>query len=355
MNTIMKKLLIIVSAVFSVLYTCAAAGFAYDVVNLPESMPFSEAIGLFDTSGIVGAAVSMPHENQYVDLAKEDYLDTYYEFANTTLYRYVTPSPFRGASLAFYTSDGNSHIYYTGAGVIIGKYGENNYVCYRAKGDDETALWGITSLYYDNDDKRWGGVPEPKFSNDFLKLPTDAWAAEIVNTAAERSLVPYEFTLKYTDNITREEFCTLLGNFIAVKGNYVDLDAYMHSINHPYILNVFEDCYGTDPAVDILYALGIVNGKTDTLFDPDAYITREEAAKLLCKAAELYMFIDSPAEKNYSDRASISQWAEFFVDWVSGTGIMNGMGDNEFAPQSNYTVQQAIVTMNRLYDYVNSH
>ncbi len=53
----------------------------------------------------------------------------------------------------------------------------------------------------------------------------------------------------------------------------------------------------------------------------------------------------------YADAAKISGWANEFVDYVTANGIMNGSGSN-FVPQGNFTREQSITTMYRLYGQV---
>ena len=162
--------------------------------------------------------------------------------------------------------------------------------------------------------------------------------------------MPYEFTGNYSENITREQFCILLANLICVKENYSSLDKYMQDQNKPYLKNYFVDCNDADDSVNILYALSIVNGKDESHFDPDGTITREEAATLLCKVAEMYMWIGTETSLTYNDTDLISPWAKFFVTWANEYGIMTGITEEEFNPQGQYTVEQAVATIVRLYN-----
>jgi len=135
-----------------------------------------------------------------------------------------------------------------------------------------------------------------------------------------------------------------------VKENYSSLDKYMQDQNKPYLKNYFVDCNDADDSVNILYALGIVNGKDESHFDPDGTITREEAATLLCKVAEMYMWIGTETSLTYNDTDLISPWAKFFVTWANEHGIMTGITEEEFNPQGQYTVEQAVATIVRLYN-----
>ncbi len=52
----------------------------------------------------------------------------------------------------------------------------------------------------------------------------------------------------------------------------------------------------------------------------------------------------------YDDIDDVSEWASDFVQIISNLGIMNGVGDNSFAPQDTYTAEQAVATVIRLCD-----
>ena len=96
-------------------------------------------------------------------------------------------------------------------------------------------------------------------------------------------------------------------------------------------------------SVGTLYKQGIINGKAKGIFAPHDFITREEAATILDRIC-VYDF-------RFHDDEAISEWAKSGVYHMQFIGIMNGVGDDLFAPQDTYTVEQAILTMVRIYDY----
>ncbi len=331
---------------------CAAApAGAYNVVNLPQSMTMSDALGIFDTSEITGISVSEIGEGKHIDLT-EDEIDEFFELAaDMEVYRTTNPTPFRGIAVDVRTGN-TTKSYYLNSGVQIGLYGENNYVCYKLADSDTEKLLYLDSMYRDDTNKKNNeAVLNRDSSRDFLKLPEAIWAQSFAKAAAAKNLLPYEFTDKYSSNITREEFCILLANFIAVKENYASLDLYMFDRGVAYSESYFEDCGDVDNSVNMLYALGIVNGKDENHFDPHGTITREEAATLLSKTAEMYIWLGVETKLKYSDRDDISLWAKFYSLWVTENGIMTGVTTDEFMPQGSYTVEQAVATVIRLYNY----
>lgn len=54
----------------------------------------------------------------------------------------------------------------------------------------------------------------------------------------------------------------------------------------------------------------------------------------------------------FADNGSISSWASDSVGRMQATGIMGGVGDNTFSPSTDYTREQSIITIMRLFDIV---
>ncbi len=329
----------------------SAAASAYNVVDLPESMTLSDAFGIFDASDITRITVSDVSDGQYTDMTREEILDFYYAVQDLTVYRGINPTPFRGIAVNIYT-DSDVKSYYLGSGVQIGLYGSENYICYKLNDEDTQKLLYLDDMYHDAEEKLSGEKIHRAVGTDFLKLPETQWSQSFIKEAAAKSLLPYSFTDKYRNSISREEFCILLGNMIAVRGGYKSIESYMLDLGKPYLRNYFDDCAGIDDSVNILYALGIVNGKDNSGFDPYGTLTREEAATLLCKTAEMYMWIGVEGTLAYEDADYISDWARFYVTWTAANGIMTGISDTEFEPQGTYTVEQAVAAIVRLYAFL---
>lgn len=335
----------------SLFLTLVPAALAYNIVNLPETMPFSEAIGVFNAASIQRATLTNIDDNKTVELTSEQIYDFYYAASPMNLKRTLNPTPVRGTAINLYIGD-TVYSYYISSGLQLGKYGDENYVCYTATGEDEVYLTYLDTLYQESENKIDGAQIHINEANDFLKLPQAPWAQSFIKDAAKNNFLPYAFTHDYEKNITREEFCILLANYIAVSNNYKSMEDYMTDRNMAYLKNYFTDCDNVDNSINMLYALGIVNGKTETTFDPYGAITREEASKLLCKTAELTVYISTNAQLNYIDKNKISPWATYFVTWATDKKIMTGLEDNSFNPLGYYTVEQAIATINRLNNFV---
>lgn len=344
----MRKILMLLT-VLSAMIVCSVSVYAYNVVDLPDTMTLSDALEIYDAESITSATVSNINDGQYISLTGDEIKDFYYSAANVMLHRTINPTPFRGTAINFTTSDGVKSFYFA-SGVQIGMYGSSNYICYEMDDYDLSKFMYICSLYEEDTQKQNGAEVYRNTDIDFLKLPQDLWARQPISEAASRSLLPYQLTSKYSADISREEFCMLIGNFIAVVGGYASLDKYMEDNAPGYSRDNFSDCIGRDSSIDMLFNLGIVSGTGGEYFNPDGSITREEAAKILTLAASQFKYIETNYPLQYDDASSVSPWATFYVRWVTDNGVMSGIDEAHFVPSDTYTVQQAVTTVSRLFN-----
>jgi len=97
--------------------------------------------------------------------------------------------------------------------------------------------------------------------------------------------------------------------------------------------------------------VGLVQGVGNNRFAPDNNLTREQAAVLVTRLANA---INAPFPDDaaaFADNASIADWALIAVGRTQAAGIMGGVGNNNFAPQGSYTREQSIITMLRLLQF----
>ncbi len=176
------------------------------------------------------------------------------------------------------------------------------------------------------------------------------WAAAEIAKANELNIIPEDFPpADYTQPITRENFCILATKMIESK-----LGQELNTVNPQYPLAIVDV---DNVNIDKLYAAGIIKGKeqkkTGVIFAPNDLITREEAATILDRVTE-YMGIVIPQISNQqilSDEDLISDWALIAVKTMQEMKIMNGVGENVFAPKDTYTIEQTIATLVRVYEY----
>ena len=169
------------------------------------------------------------------------------------------------------------------------------------------------------------------------------WAVEEVARAIELGLVPQNLQSNYTQATTRAEFAALVVTlYETVTGREIAID---RSI-------AFSDT--TDINVHKAATIGVVTGVGDNRFAPDSSLTREQAAVMLARLAYAIGQPFPESAPTFADNADVSYWAIDAVGRVQAAGIMGGVGDNRFAPRGDYTREQSIVTILRLFDILDS-
>lgn len=165
------------------------------------------------------------------------------------------------------------------------------------------------------------------------------WAREYTDRAGKEGLIPERLSgLDLTQGITRAEFAS-----VAVK-LYEALNQAVPAYTGE---NPFTDT--TDADVLQAYGLGIVNGVSTDRFAPDSTLTREQAVTMLGRVYELTQTkaVSDGAtleqgETIFADDSAISDYARNYIYFFVGQGIVDGMGNHQFAPAGTMTREQAI-------------
>ena len=175
-------------------------------------------------------------------------------------------------------------------------------------------------------------APEFKDADSIKDYAKDAvaWAAKegVVKGDDQGNFNP-------TANITRQDFVTMLwrlkGETASEKeltfGDKADIKDYAQ--------------------VAVAWAVenGYITGRDNGNFDPAAKITRAEIVAILNRVAD-----NAKAEKAASFTDIGSHWAKDAIAWAAEAGIVNGVGNDLFAPNDNATRQDTVVM---LYKFVN--
>ena len=104
--------------------------------------------------------------------------------------------------------------------------------------------------------------------------------------------------------------------------------------------------------IAIAYDRGLISGKAEGIFDPQGNISREEIASIVAKVLVNKSF-NIEEDKNldfFKDRDDIALWAKSSVELVAKKGIITGMEDGNFAPKKKANRAEAIVILYRLYN-----
>jgi len=90
-------------------------------------------------------------------------------------------------------------------------------------------------------------------------------------------------------------------------------------------------------AVAALSQLGVIEGKDGGVFDPAGTVTRAEAAKLmtLTQYGGVLPIMGVKPTPTFTDVSG--HWAEPYIEYCFSAGIINGRGDGVFDPDANVT------------------
>lgn len=107
-----------------------------------------------------------------------------------------------------------------------------------------------------------------------------------------------------------------------------------------------------DDNIAKMYKVGVVNGVGENRFAPNNQLTREQAATMLSRLAEALGQPLPAAQPAFADNDKIFAYAYAAVGQVQAAGIMEGKENNLFDPKGSYTREQSILTMDRLFNMV---
>ncbi|SHK28852.1 S-layer homology domain-containing protein [Paramaledivibacter caminithermalis] len=104
-------------------------------------------------------------------------------------------------------------------------------------------------------------------------------------------------------------------------------------------------------AVAVAYKNGLINGRSERTFDPKGNITRQEMTKIIAKVLQKES-VDLAEDKKinfFKDIKDIAPWAQASVELAARKGIVTGNEEGRFAPTEKANRVQAVVMLYRLY------
>lgn len=173
---------------------------------------------------------------------------------------------------------------------------------------------------------------KPKFTD----VSTTYWAYDSINDFVNKGYITGygDNTFRPNNPITRAEFVKVLNKaFNLTKSSG----------------KVFEDTetHWAKDEIDIAVTNGVCNGRSETEFAPNDYISRQEAAVMI---ANYKGIADDDLDKlnKYNDAQSVASWAKPSVEGNIEKGYMGGYSDNTIRPKSNITRAEAVTMLDRI-------
>ena len=153
--------------------------------------------------------------------------------------------------------------------------------------------------------------------------------------------------LSNTVSNTRHLYMELISRVTSTYGKGTDkTDDTINEDTLPFE-DVSRDRWSYD-AILQMYQLGIVNGRSETVFDPTGNVTRAEFVKMLACFDGVDTSVYSKCR--FTDVSDKSVFAPY-IEWAANNGIVYGVNSTSFKPNDNITREQMAAIICRYAEY----
>jgi lysophospholipase L1-like esterase len=208
------------------------------------------------------------------------------------------------------------------------------------------------------------------FAGDHSRVFDDIsghWAADYISKLADTCIVNGKSQTEFDPEgeVSRAEFLTMAMRAYSINGKaYRPVGTAAAAAAADSTAEVLDDIYA-DVAEDSWYRFNVQGAQDKSIipsfmiendtFSPDKAITREEAASVikLCADYANAQYRTTRIIPSFDDFTSVNKDAVDAVMFVVNARIMNGMNEDEFAPEGKLTRAQAAVIISRAIDGMN--
>ena len=176
-------------------------------------------------------------------------------------------------------------------------------------------------------------------STGYTDVAGSAWYASAVEYVSENGIMSgfTDGTFQPQGELSRAQLCQIIYNLEGAPASSGE--------------SVFSDVTASNwyaPAVLWCYENGIVTGRTETAFDPNVSITRQDVAVILYRYAD-YLGIETEAGdlSAFADASSVSSYAAQAMSWAVGSGLITGVTDTTLVPRGTAARAQIAAIMMR--------
>ena len=163
------------------------------------------------------------------------------------------------------------------------------------------------------------------------------WAEKSIQKAEEMKVITgYENNRFMPDSyMTRAELVAIINRFLEIQS---ETDKYIPDVTR-------QDWFHSD--VRKALSAGIIKGDANGYVRPNDYVTREEAAIIMCRA--FYSEADGNVDTlSFKDNDSISSWSRADILTFVKNGYITGYPDGELKPKNNITRAEIITILERI-------
>lgn len=168
------------------------------------------------------------------------------------------------------------------------------------------------------------------------------WAEKYINQALSSGVMSDRNNTRPDDKVTRAEFVSMI-----VRDKGIILGAYPTSF---YDVNEDDWYFRYVAAAE---NKGIILGDESFNFNPENYITRQDAAVILGRAYGVSAQIGFDLTK-HRDGIYISQYALGYMTYMTNCGIISGFEDGSVRPLENVTRAQTVAMIERIKNPINA-
>lgn len=178
--------------------------------------------------------------------------------------------------------------------------------------------------------------PDQDNKTNFTDVSQDYWAYSQIQSFVEKGYIDGygDGTFRPQDPIKRNEFVKIFNKVFGLtkKSGIVFDDT--------------KDNWAKED-IDIAVTNGVAQGIGENKFEPEQYITREAAAKMIAN----YMNIEDENHdkiKKFSDYNQISDWARDAFEGNVEKGYIQGTDEGKLAPKNNITRAEVVTLLSRV-------
>ena len=171
---------------------------------------------------------------------------------------------------------------------------------------------------------------------NFTDVSQDYWAYSQIQDFVKKGYIE-----GYGDNTFRPEKPIKRNEFIKIFNQVFGL-----TNKSGIVFDDTKDNWAKDE-IDIAVTNGVAQGVSNILFEPERYVTRQEAAKMLAN----YMKLDDKNHdkiKQFPDYNQIAEWAKDALEGNVEKGYIQGTSEGILAPKNNITRAEAVTLLSRV-------
>lgn len=172
------------------------------------------------------------------------------------------------------------------------------------------------------------------------------WAIDYIETANTYGIIGSKYLSENLANpISRYDTASVMSS------TYKNINETSYSTDGTF--SNFTDIYGSFDPQEIMFVVEnqIMIGNSEQTFNPSGELTRQEFSKIITTLVSYYNDVEFQVEIfddcDFSDWASVSDWAKPYVSFASENGYLQGYANGNFGPNDKVSYEQVYIVLSR--------